>query len=209
MATLGTVIRLTLVRMADVRRLFACRAWLAIGVPLLSATACAPTSTMSPAPSDLVAVLRCQDVIASQVAPPSESSIILESVALPTGRALQANPDSSPHATLFAKDGLFIRRGASFDLVVPQTWRGRLAVGWGSYTKPTTHLRVPGCRPTQRMPSSSRWDLSDDWLVYPGGYSVSQAACVSLVVRAGHAERTVRIGVGAPRPGQSPPPSPA
>ena len=109
--------------MADVRRLFASRWWLAISVPLFTATACGPTSAVSPAPSDLVAVLRCRDVIASQVAPPSESSIILESVALPTGRALQANQSSDPNAKLFAKDGLFIRRGASFDLVVPQTSR--------------------------------------------------------------------------------------
>jgi hypothetical protein len=52
-------------------------------------------------------------------------------------------------------------------------------------------------------------DLSDDWLVYPGGYFVSHAACVSVLVRAGQAEQTVRIGVGASRPGQSPAPSPA
>jgi hypothetical protein len=197
--------------MAVVHRPFACLEWLAIGALVVTATACVSASTVSPTPSDPIAVLGCQDVIASQVAPPSGSSIILDGVALPTGRALQANRSSSsdPNEKLFAKDGLFIRRGASFDLVVPEAWRGRLAVGWGSYTKPTSHLRVPGCRPTQRMPSSSRWALSDDWLVYPGGYSVSQAACVSLIVRAGHTEQTVQIGVGASCPGQSPPPSPA
>jgi hypothetical protein len=59
----------------------------------------------------------------------------------------------------------------------------------------------------QRMPSSSRWDLTDDWLVYPGGYFVSQAACVSLTAKAGQREQTVQIGVGAAYPGQSPPPS--
>jgi hypothetical protein len=188
------------------------RPWLVIGVVVLTVAACSPsTSTVSPTPSDAMAVLPCQDVIASAAAPPSESSVILDAVALPTGRALQANKsnDSDPSAKLFAKDGLLIRRGASFDLLVPQQWRGRLLVGWGSPGKPTAHLRVAGCRPTQRMPSSSRWDLSDDWLVYPGGYSVSQAACVSVLVRAGQAEQTVRIGVGASCPGQGPPPSPA
>ena len=195
--------------MADARRLFVWQTWLAITIWVLTTTSCGPTSAVSPAPSDLVAVLRCQDVIASQVAPPSESSIILESVALPTGRALQANRSSDPNAKLFAKDGLFIRRGALFDLVVPQTWRGRLGIGWGNYSKPATQLRVPGCRPTQRMPSSSRWALTDEWLVYPGGYSVSQAACVSVVVRVGKVEQPVAIGVGASCPGQSPPPPPA
>ena len=185
------------------------RGWLVMGALVLTITACSPsTSTVSPTPSDTTAVLPCQDVIASAATPPSESSIILDSVALPTGRALQANQsrNSDPLAKLFAKDGLFIRRGASFELLVPEQWRGRLAVGWGSPGLPTTHLRVPGCRPTQRMPSSSRWDLTDQWLMYPGGYSVPQVACVSVVVKAGQAEQTVRIGVGAACPGQSPPP---
>jgi hypothetical protein len=197
--------------MAVVHRPFPRLAWLPIGVLVVTATACVSTSTVAPTPSDPVAVLGCQDVIASEVAPPTGSSIVLDAVALPTGRALQANRSSGsdPNEKLFAKDGLFIRRGASFDLVVPAAWRGRLEVGWGSLSKPTSRLHIPGCRPTQRMPSSSRWALSDDWLVYPGGYSVSRAACVSLIVRAGQTEQTVQIGVGASCPGQSPPPAPA
>jgi len=195
--------------MALAPRAFARRTWLAISVLALIITGCVSTSTASPTPTDAISVLGCQDVIASEVAPPSGSSIILDAVALPTGRALQANPNSDPHASLFAKDGLFIHRGTSFDLIVPDSWRGRLTVSWGSLAKPTGHLRVPGCRPTQRMPSSSRWDPTDNWLVYPGGYFVSQAACVSLVVRAGQAEHTVLIGIGTPCPGQSAPPLPA
>lgn len=197
---------LILVPMAVAPRVFARLASLALSVLAMTAAGCVSTSTVSPTPTDSVSVLGCQDVIASEPTPPSGSSIILDSVALPTGRALQASPsgDSNPNEKLFAKDALLIRRAASFDLVVPEAWRGRLAVGWGSPSKPTSHLRVPGCGPTQRMPSSSRWVLSDDWLVYPGGYSVPQASCVSLVVRAGQTERTVQIGVGAPCPGQSP-----
>jgi hypothetical protein len=195
--------------MAVTYRPLARKAWLLIGAIVFTLTACSPSaSIVSPTPSDAIAVLHCEDVIASTPNPPSESSVILDGVSLPTGRALQANPDSDPHATLFAKDGLLIRRGAAFDLIVPDSWRGRLTVTWGSLAKPTGHLRVPGCRPTQRMPSSSRWDPSDDWLVYPGGYFVSQAACVSVVVKAGQREQTVQIGVGAACPGQSPPPSP-
>jgi len=198
--------------MAVVVRPKAGPAWLVIAALVLTITACSPsTPAVSPTPSDAIAVLHCEDVIASAPAPPSDASIILDAVALPTGRALQVNQSggSDPHAKLFAKDGLFIRRGATFDLVVPEPWLGRLAVIWGSLGKPTIHLRVAGCRPSQRMPSSSRWDLSDQWLVYPGGYFVTQAACVSVLVRAGQTEQTVRIGAGTPCPGQSPPPSPA
>jgi hypothetical protein len=197
--------------MAVTYRPLARLSWLVIGAVVFTVTACSPnTSTVAPTPTNAMAVLHCEDVIASAPAPPSDSSIILDGVALPTGRPLQANVSggSDPHAKLFAKDGLFIRRGAAFDLLVADQWRGRLAVGWGSPDNPTTHFRVPGCRPTQRMPSSSRWDLSDEWLVYPGGYSVSEAACVS-VLRAGQTEQSVQIGVGASCPGQSPPPSPA
>jgi hypothetical protein len=200
---------LILVPMAIAPKAFARLASLAISVLAMTATGCGSTPTASPTPSDSISVLSCQDVIGSDVSPPSRSSIILGVVALPTGRALQANLESDPHATLFAKDGLFIHRGASFDVIVPDPWRGRLTVSWGSLAKPTGHLRVPGCRPTQRMPSSSRWDPTDNWLVYPGGYFVSQAACVSLVVRAGQTEHTVLIGIGTPCPGQSAPPLPA
>jgi hypothetical protein len=197
--------------MAVVYRPFASFAWLPISVLVVTATACVSTATVAPTPSDEVAALGCQDVIASEVVPPSGSSIILDAVALPTGRALQANRSSGsdPNEKLFAKDGLFIRRGASFDLVVPAAWRGRLAVSWGSLSKPTSHLHIPGCRPSQRMPSSGRWDPSDNWLVYPGGYLASQAARVSLVVRAGQTEHTVLIGIGTACPGQSAPPLPA
>src|ERR1700694_2769693 len=153
-------------------------AWMAISVLALTAPASVATSTVSPTPSDSISVLGCQDVIGSEAAPPSQSSVILGGVALPTGRALQANPNADPHAKLFAKDGLFIRRGASLDLIVPDQWRGRLPASWGSLANPTSHLRIPGCRPTQRMASSSRWDVSDDWLVYPGGDFVSRAAFV-------------------------------
>ena len=186
------------------------RAWWAISVVVLTATSCSSTSTASPTPTDQISVLGCQDVIASQPTPPSDSSTFLGGVALPTGRALQVNSSGNTDAqgTLFAKDALIIRRGASFDLVVPEQWRGRLTLIWGSLGKPTDHLRVPGCRPAQRMPSSSHWAVTDDWLVYPGGYFVSRSACVSVIVRAGQAEQTVGIGVGAACPGQSPPPSP-
>ena len=143
------------------------RAWWAISVVVLTATSCSSTSTASPTPTDQISVLGCQDVIASQPTPPSDSSTFLGGVALPTGRALQVNSSGNTDAqgTLFAKDALIIRRGASFDLVVPEQWRGRLTLIWGSLGKPTDHLRVPGCRPAQRMPSSSHWAVTDDWLV--------------------------------------------
>lgn len=180
-------------------------AWLASGLLLITGSACVSgTPAESSTPSNGIALLACQDVIKSKAAPPSDFSIVLNRVALPTGRALQVSRGSDPAAWLFAKEGLLIRRGTSFDLVVPDDWRSRLTVGWGSPAKRTSHLRVPECRPTNTLNPIQE---NDEWLAYPGGYWVSEPACVSVLVRAGQSEQTVRIGVGAPCPGQSPPPA--
>ena len=177
---------------------------------LVSASGCSSSTPAANAttPSDAIATLPCQDVIASAAAPPSDFSIVFDRVALPTSRALQVNTSgaSNPGARRFAKEGLVIRRGASFDLVGPADWRGRVSVGWGSSAKGSSHLRVPGCRPTGPI-NQPHYQASDDWIAYAGGYWVAEPACVSLVVKAGQAEQTVRIGVGAPCPGQAAPPA--
>jgi hypothetical protein len=183
--------------------------WLVAALLLSGATGCVSQPAHSVKPSSDLAVLRCQDVIGSVPAPPLSSSVVLDRVALPTGQALQANAQPGGPGAFFAKDGLLIRRGAAFDIVVPDSWRGRLTVTWGSLAKPTSHLRIPGCRPTERMPASGRWDAGDAWLAYPGGYWVSKRACVSVVIESGQAQQPVAIGVGASCPGQGPPPSPA
>jgi hypothetical protein len=186
--------------------------WLTTCLLVISGSACvSATPVESSTPPNGIALLPCQDVIASKAAPPSDFSVVLDRVALPTGRALQTNRGSDPAAWLFAKEGLLIRRGRSFDLVVPDDLRGRLAFGWGSPAKRTSQLRVAGCRPTgtilQPGPSPAHYRESDEWLAYPGGYWVSEPACVYVLVIAGQAKQTVRIGVGAACPGQSPPPA--
>lgn len=182
--------------------------WLATGLLAMAATGCVsnPPAVSSSAPNG-VDSLPCQDV-GSKAAPPSDFSIVFDRVALPTGRALQANRsgESDPARRLFAKNGLYVRGGASFDLVVPDEWRGRLTLGWGG--KKGSHLRVPECRPTGAVDQPSNYK-SEVWLAYAGGYWVPEPACISMVVRAGQAEQTVRIGVGASCPGQGPPPPPA
>ncbi len=183
---------------------------LAISLLLIAATACdSSTSRLTKTPPDSIIVLLCQNVILSDPTPPSDLSIVLDRVALPTISALQANRsgDSDPSARLFTKSLIMIRRGASFDIVVPDEWRGRLIIGWARQGRRSTHIRVPGCRPTHTL--NPIRETSDDWLAYAFGFWVSEPACVSLIVRAGQAESTVRIGLGASCPGQGPAPSPA
>ncbi len=183
---------------------------LAISFLLIAATACdSSISSVTKTPTDGIILLLCQNVILSKPTPPSDLSIVLARVALPTINALQANRsgDSDPSARLFTKGVIMIRRGASFDIVVPDEWRGRLLIGWARQGRRGTHVRVPGCRPTHTLDPIR--ETSDDWLEYAFGFWVSEPACVSLIVRADQAESTVRMGLGASCPGQGPPPSPA
>jgi len=181
-------------------------ALLATTLLLTTAGVCESSPPVKSQPADALFVLPCQDVIGSETAPRSDESIVLDRVALPTVKALQVHPThgSDPAAWLFAKNGLLIRRDASFDLIVPDDWRGRFAVRFGSPGQLTRDLRVPGCRPTHTLNPIRE---SDDWLAYAGGYFVKDPACIALVVMAGQQTQTVRIGVGASCPGQAPPPT--
>ena len=150
----------------------------AAGVLLITATACTSgPAQVSASPTDAIALLDCQG----------------------------ANRTGDPGPRRFTKDGLYVRRGASFDLIVPDDWRDRLTINWGFPGEATHHLRVPGCRPTGTINPIHE---QDPWLVYAGGYTVSEPACASLVVKAGQTQQTVRIGVGAACLGQGPPPPP-
>src|SRR5207253_11145210 len=118
--------------------------------------------------------------------------------------------ERDPSARLFAKEGLFIKTDAALELVVPDQVASRFAIGWGSPARRTRHLVVQGCPPGSCAADhgSSVCDSSSSWLGYPGGYSVRQVGCLPLLVRAAGQEQRVLIGVGAPCPGQQPPPDP-
>jgi hypothetical protein len=173
---------------------------------VITASACESSpAQVSVSPSDAIALLDCQAVIGSEAVPAAGDSTVLDRVALPTKQALQANRTGDPGTRRFAKDGLYVRRDVSFDLIVQGEWRDRLSINWGFPGEATHHLRVPGCRPTRTINPIREQDA---WLIYSGGYTVSEPACVALVVKAAEAEQTVRIGVGASCQGQGPPPPP-
>ena len=146
----------------------------------------------------LTVMLRCQDAISSQANPASDQMSIFNEVALPD-YALQANRsgEADPSARLFAKTGLAVAAGLNFMLSVPEAWMGRLSIGWGSPAIRTTNLYVPGCH---QSGSGSRW------LIFAGGFWVSEAGCVPIVVNSGTHQQTVQVGVGTACPGQTEPP---
>lgn len=135
-------------------------------------------------------------------APPASYETVLGIVALPASpghEALQTSRSGGEGVErLFAKTGLIIKAGSSFDLVVPDGTT--LGVAWGSGpVPPSRRLHVPAC------PSAG----GDGWLSYPGGYWTERPACVPLTVAAGGRRQQVRIGLGTPCPGQRPPEGPS
>lgn len=131
--------------------------------------------------------LECADHIGTGD-PAADLTEVAGVVALPVASRfgpLQVGPTGEGHMKLFAKQGLAVKTGRSFELIVPREERKRLAIGWGSPANPSWRLRV-SCRRGQAA-----------WLSFAGGYFVPRQRCASLIVRVdGHQER-VRIAVGA------------
>jgi hypothetical protein len=148
---------------------------------------------VSTAPLPRATVLECRTVIGSEHTPGAERTVAGHSAALTTGRVLQTSPsgESDPRAALFAKDGLLVRRGSPFELIVPARWRNRLSISWGDAPR-TTRLKVAAC------PANAP---GNEWLAFAGGYFVPKPACVPLIVKTATATRRVHIGVGTRCPG--------
>src|SRR5436190_4147232 len=148
--------------------------------------------------------LDCRDPIGATSAPASFVQPIAGAVALQTRSssrtALQtsASDAGAPSLRLFAKTPLFVRTGAKAELIVPRKLVGRVSVTWGNTGQgvATRSLGVGPCRGAAR------------WLVFPGGYFVAKPACVGCIVRVAGKDHHVSLGVGAPCPGQRPPPEP-
>jgi len=159
------------------------------------------TSTRTNGPSataDGESVLSCNTgmrVSYGQVAP---LQVVLGVVALPVSPgypALQTFLTNGPHR-LFAKTGLIIRPGTTFELVVPGRFSSRLSIGWQT---PSRRVVVSGCA----SPGGG------GWLAFVGGYWIDHPACVSIIVRAGGRQQQVPIGLGKACPGQRPPQGPS
>jgi hypothetical protein len=145
-------------------------------------------------------VVPCSQSIETAVSTPEGYQVISDAVALPTAAAsatalqTSASGETDAGGRLFAKAGLLVQGGASFEIVVPEAARPGLSIGWGSPAVRTIDLAgdCPG----------------EGWLVFAGGFWVDAVGCRSVVVKARGQETTVQIGVGAPCAGQTAPPQP-
>lgn len=168
----------------------------ALPPPLLSST---PLSSQV-SPVDESTDLGCSG---SHDNPPENLTIYFESVALPTSdrypTALQTGAQGENAqdraGRLFAKYGLYFKPGHAFEVIVPDEFRDRLSIGWAVRS--------------WRVVVGECVGVPAEWLALVGGYWVADPLCAELIVRSAGSEQRVKIGLGAPCPGQAPPPQPS
>lgn len=179
------------------------------GILLLVAQACSPGPDET-RPSGRVGVayevlLACADSIDQIDDLPTNYETLGGAIALPTSSttdsALQTSDfgGADPAARLFAKTGLLIRSGdVDVEIRVPAEFHDRVAMGWGGSARTHTHrLVVPPCQ------------SESEWLVFAGGFWVAEPECITMEVDNGSTVETFTVGIGAPCPGQQPPPYPS
>jgi hypothetical protein len=157
------------------------------------------TSSATPAAES---VLKCGSFIGNS-ARAGPLQVVLGVVALPASPgypALQTSlsGDGNGPLRLFAKTGLVIRPGTTFELIVPARFTSQLSMGWGMPGTPGHRVLVDNCA-----------NAGGGWLAYAGGYWIDHPACVPVTVRAGGKQQQVHVGVGTACPGQRPPQGPS
>ena len=125
---------------------------------------------------------------------------VLDAVALPTSpghAALQTSRRTTSDGAVyyFAKTGLVWDGSSAFEIAVPESFRSRVAIAWG--TQVLSHRVEAAC------------GRAGDWLLLPGGYWIAEPLCAELIVRTDTTEATVSLGLGTPCPGQAPPQGPS
>ncbi len=158
-------------------------------------------STSSAAPA-AESVLNCGSFIGNSTQP-APFRVVLGVVALPASPGYQAlatslSGDGPGAPRLFAKTGLLIRSGTTFELTVPARFTSQLSIGWGTPGPPSHRVLVHNCA-----------GPGGGWLAYAGGYWINHPACVPLTVTVGGRQQQVHIGVGTACPGQQPPSGPS
>jgi hypothetical protein len=139
----------------------------------------------------------CATSIDAVSEPPGDYTVLGDAVAMLTSEtsdtALQTSQsgDADPTKRLFAKSGLLVRAGAQARLSSDDAW-----LDWGSNAI-DRRLDVGPC------------EGDPGWFAFAGGYLVADPACVAVTVTVDGSDFPYTMGVGAPCPGQQPPPRPS
>jgi hypothetical protein len=112
--------------------------------------------------------------------------VVLGVISVPPAYLGQVFPNRSRRWPYWEKAGLNVRSGSPAVVVsVPEAWRKRVAITWGSGTGTVSALRLASC------PASA-----GAWVGYPGGFFLkASSACVPLVFRVGQQSTTVDFGI--------------
>ena len=164
--------------------------------PLVSST----SGTSQDSPVDSSTDLGCSGTHDN---PPEDLMVYFDSVALPTSglypTALQTGVQgefaNDRAGRLFAKYGLYFKPGHAFEVIVPDEFRDRLSIGWAVRS---WRVVVGECA-----------GYPSEWMALVGGYWIADPLCAELIVRSAESEQRVNISLGAPCPGQAPPPQPS
>jgi len=154
----------------------------AVFVVLSDVASAAPASTT---PEPAATPFPCTNAISTAARPPTGYEAIAGVVALPTKKKFAGGDRRGSDGFRFAKQGLLVKTGASVELIVPPAWAQRVNIAWGDAPR-TTHLQITNCGTNPQV----------TWLVYAGGFYVTERACVPLIVRAGGHDDKVHIAVG-------------
>ena len=149
-------------------------------------------ATSSAAPAGESALACGNYIDANALAAPLQ--VVLGVVAPPVSPgypALQTSlsGDGSGAPRLFAKTGLVIRPGTTFELIVPAPFTNRLSIGWGLPGMPSHGVVVNSCP-----------NRGGGWLAYAGGYWIDHPACVPIIVRAASRNSHVLPRPASPAP---------
>ncbi|MDQ3876007.1 MAG: hypothetical protein M3322_10765 [Actinomycetota bacterium] len=131
---------------------------------------------MTARPSDFAAsrTVPCDDIIAPAASGRARGyRVVLAVVSAPPAYRPQVAATGEEPWRYFSKAGLLIHagRGQLITATVPNAWRSRLAINWGSNTNTVySSLHIPRC---------PRLQPSKNWNAYAGGFYLrSRSACV-------------------------------
>lgn len=126
----------------------------------------------------------CADSFAAN---PDDGILVLDGVALESGRVLQVSKSGEklPAAALFAKTGLVVRAGVRVDLTIAGK-PGGATMGWRRPGGRSTRVSVPTC------PALG----GAEWLAWPGGFWLDRPRCVHVAVAIGTRRADVTMSVG-------------
>jgi hypothetical protein len=144
---------------------------------------------ISPGPSEIVAAspptptLPCTDPVDARPAPRSNSSPILDAIAF--DRAGETIPVDGPDIPMYAKVWLWVHAGKTATLQLPRESGARMM--WSNTeTKPVGDtFEVPACSSSEGA-----------WLAFPGGFYVTERACLTLSVTANGKTQTIDVPIG-------------